>query len=483
MNKISKFNCIIRAAVPEEANNLLSVASLEKLRNFLPEINAANDDLLPIALDACVVNQFNKNGDGIDSSMAYAIYKNFAYKPINIEHEPKKVIGTILSASFLDMDHNEIDAEKVKEMSSPFYITLGGVLWKRVNPNVTAFIEECSDPTSPNYKEVSGSWELAFTDYKLMAGEDECKDMSECDELEEMDELSASRKYPGKKIYRKLIGETLPIGLGIVEYPAANVKGIATNMTIAKEALIVDIKKNMSQISGDNSLKLSVDDLTNTVNKIISDNTLLASKISHLEKNNVTTIKSTMKISDIKQITDESLKGGVITASAVQEFISDLEKANEDYKGKQSAAEAFKKSVETQKELLEAELKSTKAALDTVKSEVDALKNKVQAEEAQKAFSARMSYFDESYALSSEVKKVLAQKLKLIASDTEFETFKSEMEVFLVKKDSTSTASEEVIDEALKGKKSGGLPNGTESKEKISELNKAWALEEFVIET
>jgi hypothetical protein len=480
MKNLSKFDCIIRAAVPEEASNLLSVASLEKLRNFLPEISAANDDLLPIALDACVVNQFNKNGDGIDSSMAYAIYKNFAFKPINIEHEPKKVIGTILSASFLDMDHNEIDAEKAKEMTGSFYITLGGVLWKRVNPNVTAFIEDCSDPTSPNYKEVSGSWELAFSDYKLMAGEDECKDMAECDELEEMDELAASRKYPGKKIYRKLIGETLPIGLGIVEYPAANVKGIATNMTVATNMLITS---GSNDVKADDTLKLSVEDLTNTVNKIIGENTLLASKISHLEKNNVTTIKSTMKISDIKQITDESLKGGVITASAVQEFISDLEKANEDYKGKQSAAEAFKKSVETQKELLEADLKSTKAALDTMKSEVDTLKNKIQAEEAQKSFSARMAYFDESYALSAEVKKVLAQKLKLIASDTEFETFKSEMEVFLVKKDSTSTASEEVIDEALKGKKSGGLPNGTESKEKISELNKAWALEEFIIET
>ena len=69
MKKQTKFlstfaNIKIRPVVSEEKDKYLSVASLEKLKKFLPDINTEdNIDLLPIAFDACVVNRVNKNGE------------------------------------------------------------------------------------------------------------------------------------------------------------------------------------------------------------------------------------------------------------------------------------------------------------------------------------------------------------------------------------------------------------------------------------
>jgi hypothetical protein len=59
-------NIKIRPIVSEEKDKYLSVASLDKLKKFLPNINTEdNIDLLPVAFDACFVNRVNKNGDVI----------------------------------------------------------------------------------------------------------------------------------------------------------------------------------------------------------------------------------------------------------------------------------------------------------------------------------------------------------------------------------------------------------------------------------
>jgi len=140
MKNKTKFSTIfsnlkIRPVVSEEKDKYLSIASLDKLRKFLPDINTEdNIDLLPIAFDACVVNRVNKNGDVMDGITAAKVTKNFVNKPINVEHNRNQVIGCILTASFSKFGSNEsLDTEEVKDIKAPFNITLGGVIWKVVN--------------------------------------------------------------------------------------------------------------------------------------------------------------------------------------------------------------------------------------------------------------------------------------------------------------------------------------------------------------
>ena len=54
-------------------------------------------------------------------------------------------------------------------MKGPLNVTLGGVVWRMVNPELSDLIERSSDPTSEDYLSVSASWELGFSEYNLVA--------------------------------------------------------------------------------------------------------------------------------------------------------------------------------------------------------------------------------------------------------------------------------------------------------------------------
>ena len=95
----TSFSSVIKALIPEDKDKYLAMASLVDIGDFIPEVDhEKNIDLLPVAFNAFVANRVNKNGDVIDTSTAMQIYKNFINKPINIEHNRDKVIGTILTA-------------------------------------------------------------------------------------------------------------------------------------------------------------------------------------------------------------------------------------------------------------------------------------------------------------------------------------------------------------------------------------------------
>ena len=94
-----------------------------------------NMDLLGVAFNAAVVNKFNKNGDGMDTSTALKYTNNFVHKPTNIEHDKQKVVGHIVSAGYSEFGNNRLLAsDEAKLTKKPFNIALGAVLYKTVNP-------------------------------------------------------------------------------------------------------------------------------------------------------------------------------------------------------------------------------------------------------------------------------------------------------------------------------------------------------------
>lgn len=79
------------------------------------------------------------------------------------------MIGVILTAGFSEFGTDmPLTEEQAKERKDPFNITLGGVLWRVVNEQLTDLVEESNDQTSENYLKVSASWELGFSDYDLI---------------------------------------------------------------------------------------------------------------------------------------------------------------------------------------------------------------------------------------------------------------------------------------------------------------------------
>tara|TARA_R100000479_G_scaffold98657_1_gene48958 strand:- start:266 stop:856 length:591 start_codon:yes stop_codon:yes gene_type:complete len=164
------FSSEVKPLVSEEKDAYLALAAINNIGDLVPDVDTdRNVDLLPVAFNAFVANRINKNHDVINTEAAMSIANHFINKPINIEHNRGKVIGTILTAGYSEFGTDKpLTEEEVKQMNGPFNVTLGGVIWKTVNEEVADLIEDSSDPTSNNYLRVSASWELGFSDYQLV---------------------------------------------------------------------------------------------------------------------------------------------------------------------------------------------------------------------------------------------------------------------------------------------------------------------------
>ena len=407
---ITTFSSVLKPLVSEEKDKYLALASLAEVGSFIPDVDTEkNVDLLPVAFNAAVVNRVNRNGDVIDSLTALASYKDFINKPINLEHNREKIVGVILTAGFSEFGSDTpLTEDQVKDLKGPYNITLGGVIWKIANPNLATMIEDSSDSTSANYQKISASWELGFNEYNLIVIEGESKNIEdglEISDASEIETLKANlRTFGGsgkidksKSLYRKVIGNVVPLGIGLTETPAADVKGVAT------------IKIEEKQQPEEENI----------------------SKIENLDVNTLIDNKA-MKITSLKDINDENLKQA--TASQISDLIEQELK---------TASEKFA----VEKASVESQLKSTKESLDTLvanqdslQKEISALKEALSTAEAEKQkilasekFNERMSAFDAEYDLDAETRQILATEIAEM-EDSAFAAFKDKMAVFMKSK-------------------------------------------------
>lgn len=428
-------NIKIRPIVSEEKDKYLSVASLEELRKFLPEINTEdNVDLLPVAFDACVVNRVNKNGDVIDGETAAKIAKLFVNKPINIEHNRKQVIGCILSASFSKFGSNESLAElDVKEMKTPFNITLGGVIWKIVDRDIADQIEESNDPTSENYMSISASWELGFNDYNIVVlenGEKNIENGKIVSDATEIDKLKNKlRGFGGsgkisddQYVYRQVLGKVVPLGVGFTLNPAADVQGVAT-----PEEEPIKIALKAVESSEETEPKASEETL-------ITEEPVLASENSVSQEENLDVKKERiyMKITKIEDITDSLLKEA--TASSVVEFIAEeIKKANDVFVAEKSEKDNQLKAANEKLATVEAEHESVKKQVAELTDKLATIEAEKEAKAKEEAFNIRMASLDEEFDLEDEDRKVIASDIKDMNEET-FSAYKDKMSVLMKEK-------------------------------------------------
>jgi len=421
------FSSHIKPLVSEEKDKYLALASLVDLEKFVPNVDTEeNYDLLPVAFNAFVANRVNKNGDVVDTETALAMYKNFINKPVNIEHNRKSVIGTILTAGFSSFGEDKpLTEEEVKGSNEPFNVTLGGIVWKITDQDLANKIENSSDPTSEDYMNISASWELGFNDYNIVVVEGEeknignAKEISDPKEIEELEPKlrgfgGEGKLEDGSHIYRKVINKVIPLGIGLTEAPAADVKGVLT----------ASGEKEDTQIEAE---------IAEQKEEKISQNTKTNVSIRKVEP---------MKIENITDINDESLQ--TLKASAIHEYIQkSLQDASEKFTSeKQEKDSVLAESQEKHDGLLK-EHDSLKAELESIKEKLASLETEKAEREMLERFNQRMASFDERYDLTDEDRKVLASQVKNL-SDEEFAAFDENMTVLLSSK---TKREEEVVEE------------------------------------
>lgn len=508
----------VKPIISAEKDKCLALASLTELQGFIPNVDIGkNLDLLPVAFNACVINRVNKNKDVVSTATAIEICKHFINKPINVEHNRKQVVGMILTAGFSEFGTDKILSEdEVKTMTEPFNITLGGVIWRVVCPELSDLIEEAADPTSEKYLSVSASWELGFSEYNVVLLEGGIKNLSEAKKIitdekeissikDKLTSLGGAGKIEDLFAYRMPCNDVLPLGIGFTVKPAAEVKGIA--VPIPEDAEIIPTVGVVN---------------TNTFEETKTKySTGAKENISQLDKNNVKTERHvTMKITSLQDITAENLKE--CTASVVSEFIaSELTKSSSEWEKQKGALNLQLTEAQATSEKMKSTQAELESKLKTVEAQVQSLANEKLEREKVEKFNIRMASIAEQYELDDETRLVLSEEIKEITSDEAFTKWESRAKVLLKKfvkkkakadddgddamakktkvpkvsddddaddasgkKAKASEAIASVVSDAVdNGKVTGGIPNGTSAaetslKEKYKE---AFAKEGFVI--
>jgi hypothetical protein len=420
---------IVQAMVPFDEDKYLAVASIDQLKQYLPQ-NVdldVNRDLMGVAFDAFVVNRGNKNGHIISTDVALAMVENFINKPFNIEHNRKVVVGVCTGYGFSEFGSSKpLTLEEVKAMKDPFNVVLSGYVWKIVNPDFASELVESSDPSSNKYLSVSASWELGFNEFNVAKGNKNLSDATIVEKEEDIIELKDRLKVFGGNGYTEdgeivllnLQGSVLPLGIGFTNTPAAEVSGVVISYDKPQTEEAVKAEEEIQE--NNNQEK----------NEIESSEIKMNKKSVPEENKNV---KNIMQLKNIDDITEDSIKE--VAASQVREFISNrIADLAKEWQSKVEEKETALKAAEDQIAELKTSLESIKADSEKVKEEFSKIQEDLKAKEIEANFQRRMALLDEEFDLTDEDRSIIAEDLNAIENDEQFEKWYKKFSTFAAAK-------------------------------------------------
>lgn len=399
-------------------NSFISNASLDNLKSLLPSNQidlSKNIDLLGVAFDAAVVNQFNKNDDGIDSETAVKIAPFFMHKPTNIEHNKQKIVGHIVSAGFSSWGENvPMSNEEVLDTNGLINLSLGSVIYKLIDPKFTDLVYSSTNKEDSLFNAVSASWELGFTEYVLALGSTNLKDAEIISNPKHIEEFkSRLRAYggngkteDGSKIYRLVKGNVYPLGIGFTSTPAANVKGLLLDDTEVEDNVSFKDKRDRKLFAINNEKIISQINLNNVNIK----------KSMDLEKF-LTELKSSLHE---KKFSEEAI------ANMTSTFAEAIRQKDEEYR----SAKTEKEASETKAKELIASVEGLQKELSDTKVKLQEIEATQEAEKALARFNSRMEAVDSAYSLEDADRQILASELKTLdISDEAFASYQEKLAV------------------------------------------------------
>ena len=429
----SHFESEIQASCVDGSCKMFNVseASLESLKTLIPddvELDK-NIDLLAVAFNAAVVNKFNKNGDGIDTETALAIKDYFIHKPTNIEHQKNKVVGHIISSSFSKYGTNEIiEASELKDESGPFNIALGALVYKIVNPTFANMIEQSQE--DGEYKDViSASWEIGFNDYVIAVGSDslnEAEIISDEKQIEEFNQYLKAYDGEGKMedgtpVFRLVIGDIYPLGIGFTTNPAADVKGVIMETDKQQDdkknsasAERIHIRNKSFYNKSEKKISLLKENSVTNTNEITMDNQDLLKQIEGMLSE---------KIGDSQQFEEAVASVSKVMMDAIRE--KDSEWKSEKEQKEKALAEATERQ-----EALSTEMEELKEKLAASEKQWNELAEEKSLREAKDLFNSRMASVTEAFDLNEEDLKIVASEVsELNAQEEIFASYEEKLKV------------------------------------------------------
>jgi len=420
----TRYDFTVHATNDLENELNISQASLENLRPLIPKSIdlERNIDLVGAAFNAAVVNKFNRNGDGINSETAVDLIDYFVNKPTNIEHKKQKVVGHIVNAGFTDLNNDKIIGNGAAlGNKDPYYISLAAVVYKTVNKDFADVLLQSSEEDSSYFNKISASWELGFNDYVLAVGSQDLKDAEIITDPNHISEMKHFLKAfegsgalnDGTPIYRLVVGDVFPLGIGFTTNPAAEVSGL-----IVQKNIDLDINDKRADAENEknfknNILKISQSEINNVKNTNTMDITEFKTEFEKVLDS---------KLADNAEFTQEAV------ANVASHVIEKIREKDAQFTAEREAIEAEKVQATKDAEEAKASIEDLHKKLEEANEKINSLETSISAAAAEQLFNSRMEAIDELYDLSDQDRTVLANEVKTLeASDDAFESYQGKL--------------------------------------------------------
>jgi len=302
-------------------------------------------------------------------------------------------------------------------LNGPFNIACAAVVYRTVNRGFAQLLE---DDEGGFDQKISASWEIGFNDYVIALGSKDLKDaelITDQLQIAEFSNYLKANEGPGElddgtKVYRLVVGNIYPLGIGFTTNPAADVEGLiiqekdepevekvalapqgeASVIHVSNQKFIKNLKSEENKISHRIKKPVNLNEPSNS--KSIMESEILEKLQRVLEEHDHAKEFSQEAVANIGQVVQEAIR------QKSDEYVAEKEKAAEAEKNLVDAEENFKNSLaEVEEKLAEAQEKIVSLEADN------------SARDAKEAFNSRMGVVDEIYQLEDADRQILARDL------------------------------------------------------------------------
>ena len=205
----------------------------------------------------------------------------------------------------------------------------------------------------------------------------------------------------GEKIYRLIVGNIYPLGIAYTLNPAAEVKGLYSDLDKPDKIFINDKRDNISQ-----KINLNVK-----------------------PKKDINAMEIEKTISELKELLTEKKFSKEAAASMTETFSQAIKERDEQYRADLEVAKSEKEAITKEYEGLKSSVAELEEKLGAANERISVFENEKKAEEAVARFNERMDSLDQAYDLDDQDREFLAKELKDLEGEEEFTSFASKLEI------------------------------------------------------
>lgn len=316
-----------------------------------------------------VSTSWNKNDDIFDREQVWLAKSTPKYKPTNIEHDEKQLVGGIVDCWAVDDEYNEIAADTpVEELPEVYHLLVSSVIYRQwQDPELKARAEKLISEIEANEKYVSMECIFKGFDYGVISPDGNNHVVARTEDTAFLSQFL--RSYGGDGVYQDHKIGRIPknitfSGKGFVARPANS-----ESIIFDKGQVFSFASDGKSLFLNDNGVKANIEekqllsDITSaqensSTEDCVSDNNNI---ISDMEKNNMSDESRIQELQDALATVKEENKA----------LATKLAEANvAKYESTIKELEASVAELQSGKESVESELTVSKESLDSAKAEL-----------------------------------------------------------------------------------------------------------------